>query len=331
MTAFHPDLCPKAFFLPRSVHPALIVHLLRLRAALRRSPAIPELPQADGVKVQDVFVPSLVETHSIRVRLFRPLQVAAPVPALLWLHGGGFVMGDPEIDQANNIAIVRETGIAIAAVDYRLAPKHPFPAPLEDCYAALRWLSAEANTLDVRPDRIAIGGSSAGAGLAAGLVLMAHDRQEVAVAFQLLLYPMLDDRTVLRTDMDLSNVRLWNNNCNRFGWRAYLGAAPGGADVHPYAAPGRRMDLTGLPPAWMGMGTFDLFHDEDLAYARRLRESGVPCELQIVAGAYHGFDLFSPKSNVVRQFRQSYVDALRSALAPHTSISISHTSLLGTP
>jgi len=233
------------------------------------------------------------------------------VPALLWIHGGGFVMGDSEIDEANNIAIVRETGIAVAAVNYRLAPRHPFPAPLEDCYAALHWLNSQPN---IRPDRIAIGGSSAGAGLAAGLVLMAHDRGEIPVAFQLLLYPMLDDRTALRTDIDMTNVRLWNNNCNRFGWRAYLQKDPGSADVHPYAAPARRADLGGLPPTWMGMGTFDLFHDEDLAYAQRLLQSGVACELRVVEGAYHGFDLFSPKSNVVRQFRQSYVDALQRAL-----------------
>jgi acetyl esterase/lipase len=223
-------------------------------------------------------------------------------------------MGDPEIDETNNLAMVRETGIAVAAVDYRLAPRHPFPAPLEDCYAALRWLSASADTLGVRAERIAIGGSSAGAGLAAGLVLMAHDRQEVPVAFQLLLYPMLDDRTVLRTDIDLSHVRLWNNDCNRYGWSAYLQRDPGSADVHPYAAPARRADLTGLPPAWMGMGTFDLFHDEDLAYAQRLSESGVACELHVVKGAYHGFDLFSPKSNLVKQFRRSYVDALQRVL-----------------
>lgn len=223
-------------------------------------------------------------------------------------------MGDPEIDEANNLSIVRETGIAIAAADYRLAPRHPFPAPLADCYAALRWLSTSSEALGVRPDRIAVGGASAGAGLAAGLALMAHDRGEVTVAFQLLLYPMLDDRTVLRTDIDLSHVRLWNNDCNKFGWNAYLRRDPGSADVHPYAAPARRADLTGLPPTWMGVGTFDLFHDEDLTYAQRLRESGVPCELHVVNGAYHGFDLFSPKSNLVRAFRQSYVQALQRVL-----------------
>ena len=313
-SAFHPDLCPIARFLPRSVHPQLIVRLLRLRDTLRRSPKIPKLPRAVGVSAHDVLVPGPDASHSIRIRVYRPAPLRSPVPALLWIHGGGFVMGDSEIDQANNIALVREAGIAVAAVNYRLAPAHPFPAPLEDCHAALRWLHSEAETLGVLANRIAVGGSSAGAGLAAGLTLKAHDRGELPIAFQLLIYPMLDDRTALRTDIDSSRVRLWNNECNRFGWGSYLQKPAGDADVNPYAAPGRRADLSGLPSAWIGVGTFDLFHDEDLLYAQRLSGSGVSCELCVVAGAYHGFDLFSPKAGVVRQFRRSYVEALSRAL-----------------
>jgi acetyl esterase/lipase len=314
MTAFHPDLYPLARFLPRSVHPELIVRFLRLRERLRRSPQVPPIPRAAGVAVHDVLVPGLEGMHSIRIRLYRPAAVHSPIPTLLWLHGGGFVMGDAEIDQDNNIALVREAGIAVASVNYRLAPAHPFPAPLEDCYAALRWLHAEAKTLGVLPNRIAIGGASAGAGLAAGVALMARDRNELPIAFQLLIYPMLDDRTALRTDIDMAGVRLWNNQCNRFGWSAYLQKPPGGMDVPPYAAPARRENLSGLPPAWIGVGTFDLFHDEDVLYARRLAESGVACELRVVEGAYHGFDLFSPKAGVVRQFRDSYLNAMQRVL-----------------
>ncbi len=313
-TSFHPDLYPVARFLPRSVHPELIVRLLRLRAGLRRSPKIPSVPRAAGVIAHDALVPGLDGTHSLRVRVYRPEPQGSPVPALLWIHGGGFVMGDSEIDEGNNMALVRETGIAVAAVNYRLAPEHPFPAPIEDCRAALRWLHAEAKTLGVLPHRIAIGGASAGAGLAAGLALMAHDRNELPIAFQLLIYPMLDDRTALRTDIDMSGVRLWNNKCNRFGWSSYLRKPPGSADVPSYAAPARRENLSGLPPAWIGVGTLDLFHDEDLLYAKRLTESGASCELRVVEGAYHGFDLFSPKAPVVKQFRQSYVSAMRRAL-----------------
>ncbi len=315
MSAFHPDLYPAARFVPRSVHPGLIVSLLRLRAGLRRSPQTFSVPLVEGVTIQDVFVPKFDGTHSIRVRFYRPEQ-PDPVPAMLWIHGGGFVMGNSQIDEDNNIAIVREIGIAVISVDYRLAPGlSPFPAPIEDCYAALRWLHAEAKQLGVLSERIAIGGSSAGGGLAAGLALMAHDRKDVPVAFQLLIYPMLDDRTALRADIDMSGVRLWNNKCNHFGWTSYLGRAPGSADIHPYAAPARREDLSGLPPAWIGVwGGFDLFRDEDLIYAKRLAEAGVACELRIVERAYHAFDRFSPRANVVKQFRQSYVNAMQRTL-----------------
>jgi acetyl esterase/lipase len=314
MTAFHPDLYPQARFVPRSVHPRLIVRLLRLKEALRRSPKTAPAPRVEGVTVKDVLLPGVDGARVIRVRFYRPEKLQGPVPALLWIHGGGFVMGDSEIDQDNNVALVREAGIAVAAVNYRLAPMHPFPAAIDDCYAALRWLHAEAEGLGVLPGRIAIGGSSAGGGLAAGLALMAHDRKEVPVAFQLLIYPMLDDRTAIRSGMDMSRVRLWNNKCNRFGWASYLQSEPGGVDVHPYAAPARRESLAGLPPGWIGVGAFDLFHDEDVSYAQRLREAGVACELRIVEGAYHAFDLFSPKAAVVEQFRQSYIDAMKSAL-----------------
>jgi len=272
------------------------------------------VPRVEGVEIEDWAIPGATTAPLVRVRLYRPANATSAVPALLWMHGGGFVLGDPENDQEHNVALVRDLGLAIAAVDYRLAPRYPFPAPLDDCYAALRWLSAESASLGVRRDRLAVGGASAGAGLAAGLALLAHDRNEVPVAFQLLLYPMLDDRTATRTDIDRSMLRLWDNECNRFGWTSYLRQAPGSADVQPYAAPARRLDLSGLPPAWIGVGTCDLFHDEDLLYAQRLQDAGVPCEVRVVDGAYHGFDLLSRDANVARTFRQHYVEALRRTL-----------------
>jgi acetyl esterase/lipase len=194
-------------------------------------------------------------------------------------------------------------------------PEHPFPTPLDDCFAALVWLHAEADKLGVLPDKIAIGGDSAGGGLAAALTLMAHDRK-VPVAFQLLIYPMLDDRTAKRTDIDASKAVIWTAGSNAYGWTCYLGTEPGGAGVADYASPARRLDLSGLPPAWIGVGSFDVLNDESVLYAKRLREAGVPCELQVVEGAYHGFDVISPKAKVVRQFRESHLTALRPALFP---------------
>lgn len=197
-----------------------------------------------------------------------------------------------------------ELGITAAAVDYRLAPEHPYPAPLDDCYAALTWLAGLA---DVNAARIAIGGASAGGGLTAALALLARDRGEITPALQLLVYPMLDDRSAALPAN--AGYRLWTPRSNRFGWASYLG----GADPQ-LAVPARRDDLSGLAPAWIGVGTLDLFHDEDLAYAERLRQAGVPCQVEVVPGAFHGFDLWSAKAAVSQRFFAAQCASLRTAL-----------------
>src|SRR4051812_4386945 len=244
-------------------------------------------------------------------------------PALVWIHGGGMVMGDAGQDAPFCARVARKLDAVVASVEYRLTPEHPFPAPLEDCYAALEWLAAQP---DVDPARIAIGGASAGGGLAAGLALLARDRGEVRPALQLLVYPMIDDRTTLRTDIDPRRLRLWSPGSNRFGWQAYLGPAltPGQPDGVPAAAaPARATDLTGLPPAWIGVGSCDLFHDEDVAYAQRLQQAGVECTLEVVPGAYHGFDAVERRTAVARAFFDAQLRALASALgrpAPRGSV-----------
>jgi acetyl esterase/lipase len=230
---------------------------------------------------------------------------------LLWIHGGGYVIGSAAQDDAVCRRFADQLGIVVAAVEYRLAPEHRFPVPLHDCHDALVWLAGQPT---VDPTRVAVGGASAGGGLAAALAVLARQRAEVPLAFQLLAYPMLDDRTAERTDLDESNFRLWNNEANRFGWQSYTGHRPGSDEVSGLAAPSRLDDLAGLPPAWIGVGTLDLFHDEDLAYARRLREAGVECELDVVEGAFHGFDLVRAKAGVSRAFRSAQLTALGAAL-----------------
>jgi acetyl esterase/lipase len=236
-----------------------------------------------------------------------------PHPALLWIHGGGYVLGHPV--QEDRLAQLYADGLgAIVAVpDYRLAPEHPFPAGLHDCHDALVSLAARD---DVDAGRIAIGGASAGGGLAAALALLARERAEVRPVFQLLVYPMLDDRTTMRPQPDPGRFRIWDQRSNRWGWEAYLGRPPGAADIDPLAAPARAEDLAGLPPAWIGVGSFDLFHDEDLAYAERLDAAGVPCEVHVVDGAYHGFDALRWASPVSRSFRDAQMAALRPVLRP---------------
>jgi acetyl esterase/lipase len=248
---------------------------------------------------------------SVTVRVHQPHSIEQPVPALLWIHGGGFVIGSAAQDDALCRRFSEELGIIVAAVDYRLAPEHPFPVPLNDCHDALVWLARQVH---IDGSRLAIGGASAGGGLAAGLALLAAERGEVAPAFQLLAYPMLDDRTGTRTDLDESSYRLWNNKSNRFGWQSYAGYPSGSDQISDLAAPSRRSTLSGLPPAWIGVGTLDLFHDEDVAYADRLRAAGVDCTLEVVPGAFHGFDSIRPKARVSEAFRTSQIQALAAAL-----------------
>lgn len=305
----HRELAPAAACLPRvSLSPwklALLRRFMRLRG-------VPRIPKRAGVTIRDVSVPGWGDDPSVRIRLYRPASATGAVPVLVWIHGGGYVMGTAQLDQRSNIDLVRTLGIAVASVEYRLAPEHPFPAALDDCYAALWWVHHEAKTWGLRADRIAVGGASAGGGLAAALAQLALDRGEVSVRFQLLIYPMLDDRTVLRTELESLPVRIWTAQSNALGWKSYLGGVSGAPPV--YAVPARREEVAGLPSAWVGVGTLDLFHDEAVAYAERLMAAGVECELEVVPGAYHGFDVVSPRAKVTRSFRASYVAALRRAL-----------------
>ncbi|OBJ82804.1 alpha/beta hydrolase [Mycobacterium asiaticum] len=288
----HPDLRRLARIAPRRL---VGPRTLRLMRAL--------MPLNDGRTPRGVEVLTL--GSGVGVRLYRPTGVTEPGPALLWIHGGGYVIGNAKQDDQLCMRFCRALGVTVASVDYRLAPEHPYPVPLEDCYSALAWL---AKLPAVDPARIVIGGASAGGGLAAALALLARDRGEITPVFQLLVYPMLDDRSA-SAPADARH-RLWDPRANEFGWAAYLG------DADPSAAvPGRREDLSGLPPAWIGVGTHDLFHDEDLAYADRLRAAGVPCDVQTVPGAFHGFDLVLPKVSVSQQFFRQQCDAVRTALA----------------
>lgn len=294
---FHPDLRRVARWLPRGTVGRRSLRPIRISSGLiARKPSKSVTEQCVG---------------PISVRVHQPASSEQVLPALLWIHGGGYVIGTAAQDDALCRSYAEALGITVVAVDYRLAPEHRFPLPLHDCYEALTWIARQPS---IDPARIAIGGASAGGGLAAALALLAHERGEVGVAFQLLAYPMLDDRTATRTDLDGSNFRLWNNKSNRFGWECYTGHPPGSPEVSGLAAPSRYDDISGLPPTWIGVGTSDLFYEEDLAYARRLREAGVECELNVIEGAYHGFDVVQPRAGVSHEFRSSQVAALAAAL-----------------
>jgi acetyl esterase/lipase len=225
---------------------------------------------------------------SIRCLYFHPAH-SAPAGALLHVHGGGFVMGSPEIDAARNIELVRTTGCAILSVDYRLAPEHAHPAAVEDCHAALYWLAAQAKSLGIASGRVGIIGESAGGGLAASLALLARDRRTVPLACQVLIYPMLvpPARSVETTDKDSRAGRfIWTRASNSFCWAASLGGTAG----DPATIAGLATRLAELPPAFIAVGELDLFVHDNLAYASRLLAAGVSVEAHVYPGAIHGFD-----------------------------------------
>ncbi|MET7695182.1 alpha/beta hydrolase [Streptomyces sp. NPDC005483] len=221
---------------------------------------------------------------------------------LLWIHGGGLIIGDALQDNAFCALTARELGIVVVSVDYRLAPEHPFPAALDDNFAAWQWLQRSAETLGIDPGRIAVGGVSAGGGLAACLAQRLHDSGGVQPAAQWLFCPMLDDRTAARRELDRLRHRVWNNSMNRIGWHAYLGGESGGPQTPKYAVAARRTDLLDLPPAWIGVGDIDLFADEDRDYARRLQDAGVHCTLELVPGAPHGFETWAAHTPLARGY-----------------------------
>ena len=250
-------------------------------------------------------VPVVAVNEHVKVRVHRPAGLSAPGPALLWIHGGGTIMGTAVQDDKYCRKLSRLTGVSVVAVEHRLAPEHPYPAPLDDCYAALLWLARQPW---VDPNRIAVGGASAGGHFAAAVAQRAHDRNEVKLAYQMLVYPMLDDRT--GANRDGPKRILWTESDNQQAWQWYLN----GVDAAE-AAPGRRRDLSGLPPAWIGVGTLDLFYDECLDYGRRLREAGVPVHEEIAPGAFHAFDHIADKAPSSVNFFASQRDHLWAALA----------------
>jgi acetyl esterase/lipase len=290
--ALDPGLRNVARFLPRGY---------ALHRGYRVQRALTQL-MANAGRIRNV--PVVAVNEHVKVRLHRPTGLPDRAPALLWIHGGATIMGTAVHDDKYCRKLSNLTGVAVAAVEHRLAPEHPYPTPLEDCYAALLWLARQPW---VDPDRVAVGGASAGGNFAAAVAQRAHDRGEVKLAYQMLVYPMLDDRTGINRDG--AKHIMWTESDNQLAWRWYLN----GADPKE-AAPARRKDLTGLPPAWIGVGTLDLFHRECVEYARRLREAGVAVHEEIVPGAFHAFDFIADKAPISVSFFASQRDHLWAAL-----------------
>ena len=297
---------------------AMDLSSLRGGMAGREMPPLP--PALAAVPCEERLVPGAPGDPDVRVLLYTPPgDATASRPGLLEIHGGGYVIGNAEMSDAANRMLVLQLGCVVVAVDYRLAPETPWPGSRNDNYAALCWLAENAAALNVDPARIAISGGSAGGGHAAALALHARNQGGPAICFQLLDYPMLDDRTCLDPDPHpYVGEFVWTPERNHFGWKSLLGVEPGSPGVDETAAPARATDLSGLPPAFLHIGTLDLFLEENLEYTRRLTRAGVPVELHVIPGAYHGsgmaFD--APQSKLVADLR---LKALARALGIYTN------------
>ncbi|ABW14134.1 Alpha/beta hydrolase fold-3 domain protein [Parafrankia sp. EAN1pec] len=256
---------------------------------------IAALPAPEDVATTDYEINS--HDGAIIALRWYTARESMPGTAVLYFHGGGMILGSVGLYDPWVARYVSATGVPMLSVEYRLAPEHPHPTPVEDCYAALRWLADHAVELGVDPARIAVMGDSGGGGLAAAVALLARDRGGPALARQILIYPMLDDRNTT-PDPAIAPFAGWNYDDNITGWGALLGMARGGPDVPPYAAPARADDLTGLPPAYVEVGELDIFRDESIEYARRLAMAGVSIELHVHPGAPHGFDALGPETDI---------------------------------
>ncbi len=282
-------------------------------AARRQRPANPRLT------IQERRVPGPAGEPDVAVRLYTPsasvtTASAAGRPALLWMHGGAFMWGTAEQDDPFCERVVEQLGYVVVAVDDRLAPEHPYPAALEDCAAALHWLVGAAGELGIDRARVAVGGTSAGGCLAAALALQTRDRGGPRLAFQLLIVPTVDDRHETLSSQAIVDSRTVNRRLSQRAWSAYLGDAPGG-DVPPYAAPARAADLSGLPPAYVGVAELDVYRDEGITYATRLMQSGTRAELHVFPGTIHGFEVIVPTAAVSRRALREQVAALAALAA----------------
>ncbi len=245
----------------------------------------------DQIDVSDEFIASPDVRAKLRLRLYSGGSGSDLRPGLLWVHGGGYVLGCPEMDELHLCRLAQELGALVVAVDYRLAPEHPCPAALDDCDAALGWMLENSAALRLETDSLALGGASAGGGLAAALALRARTERPGAISYQCLIYPMLDHRNVTLQSSQGREYFLWDVQMNRFAWDCYLNPNEPSRSASPFASPARAERLEGLPSAHICIGDEDLFLEESLAYAQRLQASGVAVDLEIVSGAPHGFDM----------------------------------------
>lgn len=286
---------------------------------LRTNPmfAVPDedLTRNGTVRLEDLSVPGPAGAPEISLLVLRPVGLAAGAPVFYHMHGGGMIIGNNRTGVGSVLDWAVEHGAVVVSVEYRLAPEHPDPAPIEDCYAGLLRTHELATEMGGDPNRIVVTGASAGGGLAAGVALLARDRGGPRLLGQLLMCPMLDDRLVTPSSQELDGEGIWDATSNLTGWHALLGERRGGSDVSSYAAPARAADLTGLPTSFVDVGSVETFRDEDIHYAARLLQAGVQTELHVWPGGFHGFDGMAPQASLSRTASETRSAWIRRLLA----------------
>lgn len=285
---------------PTAATTVTLEQLPSLRAALAaEAPTVDDLMGCGAFSVDEHRVAG--PDGELTVLVLRPRGLTAPAPALYFVHGGGMIMGTNRSGLEPMLELARSVGFVILSVDYRLAPEHPDPAPIEDCYAGLLWAASAAEDLGTDPGRLLVGGPSAGGGLAAGLALLARDRHGPTLAGQLLMCPMLDDRDDTPSTQQMAIGGVWDRSSNRTGWGALLGSRRAGPDVSGYTAPARAADMSTLPAAYVDVGSAEIFRDEAIAYARAIWAAGGDAELHVWPGAFHRHDHFAVGSRLARR------------------------------
>ncbi|MGD9812286.1 MAG: alpha/beta hydrolase [Sphingobium sp.] len=268
-----------------------------------------------SVAIEDRFIPGYEGAPDVAARIYRPHNFSGPAPAMLWLHGGGYVMGDLDGEDLVCARMAHSTGAVVVSVDYRLAPEHPYPAPLHDCYAAYTWLLAESEALGVNRDWVILGGTSAGGGIAAGLCLFLRDRGELMPRLQVLAAPGIDDLTSERLNDARADAPPVGRNLLFNSWHWYLGGDADRSIVPAYASAARANNLSGMPPTYISVGSLDPMLDEDFNYARRLIDHGVKVELHVYPGGCHGFESFAPMAALSQRCLNEREDVVRRLFA----------------
>jgi acetyl esterase/lipase len=298
---FDPELAAALAVIAEHLPPAVTPDVIQaFRAGAARPAAPDELSLGGAFEVTDRQVPGPAGAPDISLLIARPAGATAATAAIYHIHGGGMIIGDNRLGVAEMLEQARELDAAVVSVEYRLAPDTPHPGPVEDCYAGLVWTAGHADELGIDPDRIVVAGVSAGGGLAAAVALLARDRGGPALAAQMLMCPMLDDRNDTPSARQMAGVGVWDRRSNETGWTALLGAARGGPDVSPYAAPARAADLSGLPPAFIDVGSAETFRDEAVTYASRIWQAGGVAELHVWPGGFHGYTGLVPQAALSR-------------------------------